>query len=190
HSADQRLGTFGWRDRGALPQALANRAAVSMDKAAPQKPPPPRPLRKRRSPPDLCRHDRLFVAAHRRATKPVEPPCLALRRSGAKPPVRTQTSGPDRQVPAQLSTRLLGSKPTPSRLCLNFPGQPCACAGMTDKESTITTLSQGGSPMLELSDIQSSQEELQDYYAQLAAQHVTPAWIGGGITIGPPTKAG
>ena len=29
--------------------------------------------------------------------------------------------------------------------------------------------------MLELSDIQSSQEELQDYYTQLSAQHVTPA---------------
>ena len=32
--------------------------------------------------------------------------------------------------------------------------------------------------MLELSDIQSSQEELENYYAQLRAQHVTPAWIG------------
>ena len=39
--------------------------------------------------------------------------------------------------------------------------------------------------MLELSDIKSSQEELQDYYAQLSAQHVTPAWIGGGISIEP-----
>src|SRR5690349_15864020 len=43
--------------------------------------------------------------------------------------------------------------------------------------------------MLELSDIQSSQEELQDYYAQLRAQHVTPAWIGGGISIEPQSKA-
>ena len=43
--------------------------------------------------------------------------------------------------------------------------------------------------MLELSDIQSSQEELQDYYAQLRAQHVTPAWIGGGISIEPRSKA-
>ena len=43
--------------------------------------------------------------------------------------------------------------------------------------------------MLELSDIQSSQEELEDYYAQLAAQHVTPAWIGGGISIEPQSKA-
>ena len=29
--------------------------------------------------------------------------------------------------------------------------------------------------MLELSDIKSSEEELQDYYTQLRAQHVTPA---------------
>ena len=43
--------------------------------------------------------------------------------------------------------------------------------------------------MLELSDIQSSQEELQDYYAQLGAQHVTPAWIGGGISIEPWSEA-
>src|ERR1700724_1217385 len=43
--------------------------------------------------------------------------------------------------------------------------------------------------MLELSDIQSSQEELQDYYAQLGAQHVTPAWIGGGISTEPQRKA-
>src|SRR4029453_1185693 len=43
--------------------------------------------------------------------------------------------------------------------------------------------------MLELSDIQSSPEELQDYYAQLRAQHVTPAWIGGGISIEPQSNA-
>ena len=43
--------------------------------------------------------------------------------------------------------------------------------------------------MLELSDIQSSQEELQDYYAQLRAQNVTPAWIGGGISIEPRSEA-
>jgi gentisate 1,2-dioxygenase len=43
--------------------------------------------------------------------------------------------------------------------------------------------------MLELSDIQSSQDELQDYYAQLSEQHVTPAWIGGGISIEPRSKA-
>jgi hypothetical protein len=33
--------------------------------------------------------------------------------------------------------------------------------------------------MLELSDIQSSQVELEDYYTHLRAQHITPAWIGG-----------
>ena len=43
--------------------------------------------------------------------------------------------------------------------------------------------------MLELSDIQSSQEELKDYYGQLRAQHVTPAWIGGGISIEPRSEA-
>lgn len=43
--------------------------------------------------------------------------------------------------------------------------------------------------MLELSDIKSSEEDLQDYYAQLRAQHVTPAWVGGGISIEPRSKA-
>ena len=43
--------------------------------------------------------------------------------------------------------------------------------------------------MLELSDIKSSEEELQEYYTQLSAQHVTPAWIGGGISIEPRSKA-
>jgi hypothetical protein len=43
--------------------------------------------------------------------------------------------------------------------------------------------------MLDLSDIKSSQEELQDYYAQLRGQHATPAWIGGGISIEPRSKA-
>ena len=43
--------------------------------------------------------------------------------------------------------------------------------------------------MLELSDIQSSQQELDEYYAQLQAQHVTPAWIGGGISSEPKSEA-
>jgi gentisate 1,2-dioxygenase len=43
--------------------------------------------------------------------------------------------------------------------------------------------------MPELSDIQSSPEELEHYYAQLRAQHITPAWIGGGISIEPQGKA-
>lgn len=43
--------------------------------------------------------------------------------------------------------------------------------------------------MLELSDIQSSQEELESYYEQLRAQHVTPAWIGGGISVEPKGRA-
>lgn len=43
--------------------------------------------------------------------------------------------------------------------------------------------------MLQLSDIQSSPEQLQDYYAQLRAQHVTPAWIGAGIGVEPQSQA-
>src|SRR5499427_1924137 len=43
--------------------------------------------------------------------------------------------------------------------------------------------------MLELSDIQSSPQELQDYYAQLQAQQMTPAWMGGGISIEPRSEA-
>jgi gentisate 1,2-dioxygenase len=43
--------------------------------------------------------------------------------------------------------------------------------------------------MLQVSDIQSSPEELQDYYEQLRAQHVTPAWIGGGISVEPQSQA-
>lgn len=43
--------------------------------------------------------------------------------------------------------------------------------------------------MLELSDIKSSEQELEDYYARLRAQHVTPAWIGGGISVEPRSKA-
>src|SRR5205085_2167190 len=43
--------------------------------------------------------------------------------------------------------------------------------------------------MLELSDIQASPEELEDYYAQLRGQHGTPAWIGGGISVEPQSQA-
>jgi hypothetical protein len=43
--------------------------------------------------------------------------------------------------------------------------------------------------MMKLSDIKSSEAELQDYYAQLQSQHITPAWIGGGITREPKSKA-
>ena len=43
--------------------------------------------------------------------------------------------------------------------------------------------------MLQVSDIQSSPEELHQYYAELRAQHITPAWIGGGITTEPRSEA-
>src|SRR5262249_58404379 len=43
--------------------------------------------------------------------------------------------------------------------------------------------------MLELSDIQSSPEELQEYYAQLRAQHVAPAWLSEAVSVAPQTAA-
>ena len=43
--------------------------------------------------------------------------------------------------------------------------------------------------MLQLSDIQSSPEAPQEYYEQLRAQHVTPAWLGGGISLEPQSQA-
>jgi gentisate 1,2-dioxygenase len=42
---------------------------------------------------------------------------------------------------------------------------------------------------MQLSDIRASEEELQAYYAQLRAQHVAPAWIGGGISSEPRSEA-
>ena len=43
--------------------------------------------------------------------------------------------------------------------------------------------------MLQRSNIISSEEELQDFYGQLQAQHVTPAWISGGVSVEPKSKA-
>src|SRR5262247_4860036 len=43
--------------------------------------------------------------------------------------------------------------------------------------------------MLQRSNIVSSEEELQDFYAQLQAQHITPAWISGGVSVEPRSKA-
>src|SRR5215211_7515580 len=43
--------------------------------------------------------------------------------------------------------------------------------------------------MLQRSNIVSSEEELQDFYAQLQVQHVTPAWISGGVSVEPRSKA-
>src|SRR2546421_8669130 len=43
--------------------------------------------------------------------------------------------------------------------------------------------------MLQRSNIISPEEELQDFYAQLRAQHVTPAWISGGVSVEPKSKA-
>jgi gentisate 1,2-dioxygenase len=43
--------------------------------------------------------------------------------------------------------------------------------------------------MLQRSSIQTPEAELQDFYAQLRSQHVTPAWISGGISTEPVSKA-
>ncbi len=43
--------------------------------------------------------------------------------------------------------------------------------------------------MLELSDIQSSQEELEDYYTQLRTQHVAPAWLSEAVSVAPQSAA-
>lgn len=43
--------------------------------------------------------------------------------------------------------------------------------------------------MSRVSSIQSSERELQDYYAELRAQHLTPLWISAGVTAEPSTRA-
>jgi gentisate 1,2-dioxygenase len=43
--------------------------------------------------------------------------------------------------------------------------------------------------MLQRSNIVSPEEELQDFYEELKAQHVTPAWISGGVGVEPKSKA-
>src|SRR5215475_7153690 len=43
--------------------------------------------------------------------------------------------------------------------------------------------------MLELSDIQSSPEELQNYYRQLRTQHVMPAWLNEAVSVAPQSTA-
>jgi len=43
--------------------------------------------------------------------------------------------------------------------------------------------------MLKLSSIESSEQELKQFYEQLRVQNVTPAWIAGGVTVEPRSKA-
>ena len=43
--------------------------------------------------------------------------------------------------------------------------------------------------MLKVSSIESSEEELRDYYTDLRAQHLTPLWISEGVTTEPASKA-
>src|SRR5262245_32147769 len=45
------------------------------------------------------------------------------------------------------------------------------------------------SPLMKLSSIVASEAELKAYYDALAAQHITPAWMAGGITVEPKSKA-
>src|SRR5262249_10078648 len=44
--------------------------------------------------------------------------------------------------------------------------------------------------MLQRSNIVSSEEELQGFYAQLQSQHITPAWFSEGVSVQPKSKAG
>ena len=43
--------------------------------------------------------------------------------------------------------------------------------------------------MLKRSRINAREDELQDFFAQLRSQHVTPAWISEGISLEPKSKA-
>ena len=47
----------------------------------------------------------------------------------------------------------------------------------------------GGQPLLKRSRINAREDELQDFFAQLRSQHVTPAWISEGISLEPKSKA-
>src|ERR1041385_9225834 len=60
---------------------------------------------------------------------------------------------------------------------------------MTTNYRTRMRSIDGRVAMLQVSDIQSSPEERQAYYDQLTVQHVTPAWIGGGIGVEPQSQA-
>jgi len=80
-------------------QALANRAAVSLAQAASQDPHLSRPFRKRHSPADPGRDDRLFAVAHRRARQPLQAARTALCRLGALPGCSTHRSIADLDKP-------------------------------------------------------------------------------------------
>jgi hypothetical protein len=109
---EQRSGTLRRRDRRALPQAMADRAAVSMDQTASQDPLLSRPQRKRRPLADHRRHDRLSAVAHRRARQPIQPAGAALCRPGANPAVRAPTPRRSRKAAAIPSARHRCAKPT------------------------------------------------------------------------------
>jgi len=122
---EQRPRPLGRRDRRALSQTLANRIAVSLAQAASQNPHLSRSFRKRHSPADPCRDDRLFAAAHRRARQPLEPARTALCRSRAHSLVRAPIRHRPRQAPIQPAYRFRCSKTSSLSLTPDFPGQPC-----------------------------------------------------------------
>ena len=131
---DDRLLTIlsndlGRRDRRALSQTLANRIAVSLAQAASQNPHLSRSFRKRHSPADPCRDDRLFAAAHRRARQPLEPARTALCRSRAHSLVRAPIRHRPRQAPIQPAYRFRCSKPAHFRLPLISPDSPARKRG-------------------------------------------------------------
>src|SRR5665213_989433 len=91
----------------------------------------------RRSGEVLRRDERLPLAAHHRPPQPSRHPGLALRRSRPSPAV-SPSPRHDRQ--SQTTTYRRSTQPTHPRLCLSFPGQPCACAGMTTREEDLEML--------------------------------------------------
>lgn len=118
---------------GTCPRAGGGRAAVPLAQAAPQARQVPRPQRERRPPADHRRHDRLSAVAHRRPSAPPDPARHSLRRTRRSLPVSTQTHRAHRQTTRgqrQQTATQNRTRPARDLLCLTFPGQPCAHAGL------------------------------------------------------------
>src|SRR5665213_1332187 len=67
-----------------------------------------------------------------------------LERAGRLHPAAPERGGvapgPRHDRQSQTTTYRLSTQPTHPRLCLSFPGQPCACAGMTTREEDLEML--------------------------------------------------
>jgi Transposase DDE domain len=77
--------------------------------------------------------DRLSAPAHRRPPEPIETHRHPLRQAGEPLPVHPQAPRPSRPCAASQSKPSEAERHTRTtgpRLCLIFPGQPCAFAGM------------------------------------------------------------